>query len=72
MKNKLFLFILLTTGLLSLVSDTLADWSAAKRLTWTSGDSCIPAMVIDPGDNIHVAWQDDTPGNFEIYYRKGN
>jgi len=57
---------------LSLVSDTLADWSAAKRLTWTSGDSCIPAMVIDPGDNIHVAWQDDTPGNFEIYYRKGN
>jgi hypothetical protein len=72
MKNKLFLFILLTTGLLSLVSDALADWSAAKRLTWTSGDSCIPAMAADSGSAVHVAWYDGTAGNAEIYYRKSD
>jgi hypothetical protein len=47
-------------------------WSAAQRITWTSGDSYSPALVIDSGDNIHVVWYDNTPGNYEIYYKKGS
>lgn len=48
-----------------------ADWTATKRLTWTSGSSYDPAIAIDSNDTVHVIWDDDTPGNVEIYYRKG-
>jgi len=47
-------------------------WSAAQRLTWTSGDSEDPAIVVDPAAAIHIVWSDNTPGNTEIFYRKGN
>jgi hypothetical protein len=30
------------------------------------------AIAVDPSGNIHVVWYDDTPGDFEIYYKKGN
>jgi len=46
-----------------------ADWSPAKRLTWTSGYSWWPAVAIDSSSTIHVVWRDDTPGNAEIYYK---
>ena len=46
-------------------------WSASQRLTWNSGNSRAPAMAIDSGKTIHVVWYDDTPGNYEIYYKKG-
>lgn len=42
-----------------------------KRLTYMSGDSLLPAIVIDPLDRVHVAWGDQWPGNDEIYYKKG-
>jgi len=45
-----------------------ATWSAAQRLTWTSGDSSSPAIAIDSTKTIHVAWHDTTPGYAEIYY----
>ena len=45
------------------------NWSATKRLTWTSGDSIYPAVAADGGSNIHVVWYDDTPGNAEVYYK---
>ena len=47
-----------------------ASWSGAKRLTWTSGNSSGPAMAKDLNNNIHIIWQDDTPGNYEIYHKK--
>ena len=47
-----------------------ATWSAARRLTWTSGESFRPAIAIDPSNVIHVIWYDDTPGNTEIYYKR--
>jgi len=28
------------------------------------------AIAVDSFGNPHVVWQDDTPGNREIYYRK--
>jgi hypothetical protein len=46
-------------------------WSAGERLTWNSGHSGIPALAIDSTGNIHVVWYDNTPGNFEIYYVRG-
>jgi len=50
-------------------ADSGATWSAAKRLTWTSGNSNRPAIGIAGNDAIHVAWQDYVLGNFNIYYR---
>jgi hypothetical protein len=47
-----------------------ATW-AEKRLSWNSGSSVGAVLAIDPTDTIHVIWSDETPGNYEIYYRKG-
>lgn len=45
-------------------------WSALNRLTWNNGDSRNPKVKVDSGGTLHVAWQDKTPGNFEIFYRR--
>ena len=44
-------------------------WSISKRITKTSGISEVPAMAVD-GSNIYVVWHDDTPGNYEIYFKE--
>ena len=49
-----------------------ATWSATQRLTWTPEDSASPAMAVDGSNLIHIVWSDYTPGNYEIYYRKGS
>jgi hypothetical protein len=49
------------------------DWDmslAAQRLTWTSGCSKYPAIAVDSNNIVHVVWEDNTPGNYEIYYMK--
>jgi hypothetical protein len=51
-------------------TDGGTTWTANKRLTWTSGASTSPSLSIDSSGNLHVAWQDDTPGNNEIYYSR--
>jgi hypothetical protein len=51
-------------------TDKGMTWTVAKRLTWTSGGSEFPAIAVDSSDNLHLAWQDNTPGNSEIYYKK--
>ena len=51
-------------------TDGGVSWIAAKRLSWTSGVSSSPKIAVDSSDNLHVVWSDDTPGNFEIYYKK--
>jgi len=53
-------------------SDGGTTWSAAQRLTWNSGDSNYPAMALDSSDTLHIVWQDNAPGNYAIYYKKGN
>ena len=52
--------------------DAGISWSAAQRITWTSGGSYSPAIALDSGNSLHVVWMDNTPGNREIYYKKGN
>jgi hypothetical protein len=51
-------------------TDEGATWTSNKRLTWTSGLSGRPDLVVDILGNLHVFWQEDTTENCEIYYRK--
>ena len=46
-------------------------WSPNKRFTNNAGISWLPAIAAD-GPNIYVVWQDDTPGNYEIYFKKSD
>lgn len=46
-----------------------AAWQNSKRLTYNSGSSEAPVIAVS-GLNIYVVWFDDTPGNFEIYFKK--
>ena len=45
-------------------------WSSPIRLTWNSGDSEEPVVAIGTDDSIHVIWNDYSPGNSEIFYKK--
>jgi BNR repeat-containing family member len=56
-------------GLFIFIQPAQADWTTAKRLTWTSGDSAYPAMAVDSANAVHVVWEDDTNDNYEIYYK---
>ena len=47
----------------------VAGWTPAQRITWNSGASESPALAVDSLGNLHVVWNDDTPGNEEIYYK---
>ena len=46
------------------------SWTAARRLTWTSGTSWLPAIAVDSLSHLHVVWDDVTPGNYEVYYKR--
>jgi predicted neuraminidase len=51
-------------------ADGGATWTTPLRLTWTPGFSEVPAIGVDSSGNLHVVWRDNTPGNYEIYYKK--
>jgi hypothetical protein len=51
-------------------NDGGVTWTAGKKLTNNTGNSATPAMAVD-GSNIYVVWSDDTPGDSEIYFKKG-
>jgi len=38
----------------------------------TGGDSRVPSLYLDSSGNPHIAWRDNTSGNYEIYYLKWN
>src|SRR4030042_3789086 len=69
MRKGRFVICSLVLGLTLAMLDANAYWTAAKRLTWTSGDSYNPAVAIDSNDAIHIVWYDDTSGKDEIYYK---
>ena len=48
-----------------------ATWGAVKRLTWTSGTSMDPIIAVDLSNVFHLVYEDNTPGNEEVYYKKG-
>jgi len=51
-------------------TDGGSSWQPTKRLTWNAGDSLWPSIATDPSGNIHIVWVDETPGNWEIYYKR--
>jgi len=63
------LIIILVTGLFILPLTAGGGW-ITKRLTWNSGGSHSPAIAVDSNNHLHVVWHDETPGNYEIYYKK--
>jgi hypothetical protein len=46
-----------------------ASWTT-KRLTYNVEDSFTPTIAVDSSSYIHVTWNDYTPGNDEIYYKR--
>jgi hypothetical protein len=48
-----------------------SSWSAPKRLTYTSGSTAQPNMVIDSSNTIHLVYLDDTnlQDKSEIFYK---
>ena len=40
-----------------------------KNLSANSGSSANPAIAVS-GNNVHVVWDDNTPGNSDIFYRR--
>jgi hypothetical protein len=64
------IFITIVVGLLLFSSAAYSiTWTANKRLTSSPGTSGDPAIAID-GSNIYVVWEDNTPGNKEIYFKR--
>jgi len=47
------------------------SWTADTRLSFAlSSDSLNPYLCSDSSGNLHLVWEDDRDGNFEIYYLK--
>jgi hypothetical protein len=41
-----------------------------KQLTWNTGSSGYPAIAINKSNHILIVWQDYSPGNYEIYFKR--
>jgi hypothetical protein len=50
-------------------TDAGLTWGTDTRLTNSSGYSEAPNITLS-GSNVHVTWQDDRDGNFEVYYKR--
>ncbi|HXV47102.1 MAG TPA: sialidase family protein [Nitrososphaera sp.] len=52
-------------------SDDGATWDAKKNLSSNAGDSSSPQIAVS-GSDVYVVWHDFTPGNYDIFFRKGS
>lgn len=43
-------------------------WSTPVNISNNTGDSEYPVLAADSQGTVNVAWQDNTPGNWEIFY----
>jgi len=50
-------------------SDNGVTWQLKKRLSNNAGYSSCPTIAVS-GTNVYVTWEDDSPGNEEIYLRR--
>ena len=51
-------------------SDDGSTWSNVIRLTWNGGMIPVfPILSTDENDSLHLVWSEDTPDNYEIYYK---
>jgi len=58
---------IVTFGLLLFAQSALADWTPAKRLTWSSIDTAVPKIAVDSSGGLHVVWHSSGP--YMIYYK---
>jgi hypothetical protein len=47
-----------------------SSFGSVKNLSDNSGDSINP-QIVSSGGNVYVVWSDDTPGNYDILFKKG-
>jgi len=45
-----------------------SSWSGAVNYSATSGNSMMPTVAVDYQGKIHLAWADNSPGNYDIFY----
>jgi hypothetical protein len=50
-------------------TDGGGDFGNSGGIDRTAGDSSAPAVAVS-GNNVHVVWSDNSPGNFEILYSR--
>ena len=50
-------------------TDGGATFGSTINLSNNAGNSCYPAIAVS-GNNVHVVWEDDTPGNIDILYKR--
>jgi hypothetical protein len=46
------------------------SFGSTKNLSDNAGESLLP-QIISSGGKVYVVWQDDTPGNSDIFFKKG-
>jgi hypothetical protein len=64
----LLIFLTVSSSSSALSQSDVQSW-IKRRLTKSVGDSRLSSIAVS-GSTVHVVWQDDTPGNYEIYYRR--
>jgi len=53
--------IFLAMGLFLFTQVAQADWTPARRLTWSSVDSCLPRVFVDNSGKVHLVWYEGSP-----------
>lgn len=62
----------LAASLFLVAGVTVAPASAPLNISRTPGDSLVPALAVDPSGVIHVAWHDNSSGQFQILYSRSS
>jgi hypothetical protein len=44
------------------------DWTEPANISRSAGNARFVALAADATGNVHAVWNDDTPGNDEVYY----
>jgi len=50
-------------------TDRGSNWMSPHRITDNANDSLLPAIAISAA-NVYIVWQDLTPGNWEIFFKR--
>jgi hypothetical protein len=51
-------------------ADNGATWSQPLNISNSAGNSGNPEIAVDSTGNINVFWSDETPGNYQVYFKR--